>query len=255
MKSELLSIIIIGTLGCASTSPSQPPPSNATPTAAKAPVRSYESLVKIGRTYCDSGKAAKALKPLKQAIAQAPQRPEAYVVLGYSFAAQKKLNESTAAYEKARILGSKERRLFQELSSVYDVQEKYAAAIGIYRAWLKISPTDSEMRHDLSLSLLLAGQIPEAIELLQKVIAESDKPSQAQADLAYAYARSGQHAKAIVLLHKLYPKGLPYGLLIEFIQTYESPKQALDFFNRFAVKPLDKNHHKIRSHLLGLIQK
>ena len=255
MKSELLSVIFIGGLGCASVPPSNAPSSSASPAQSKAPKHSYDSLVEIGRTYCDSGKAANALKPLKRAIAQHPNRPEAYVVLGYSFAAQKQLAQSTQAYEKARFLGSKERRLFQELSSVYDVQEKYTDAIAVYRAWLKITPEDTEMQHELSLSLLLTGQTAEAIQLLKKVIAVVQKPNQARGDLAYAYARSGQHTKAVPLLKGLYPNGLSYSLLIEFVQTFENPEAALAFFDQFAVHPLDKNHKKIRAHLVGLTQK
>jgi tetratricopeptide (TPR) repeat protein len=246
MQSALL--IALFSLGA---SPSCAAPLVNAPLAAPAQ-RSYESLVKIARTYCDAGKADKALKPLKQAIAQSPKRPEAYGVLGYAHAMQRQLTQSAEAYENARQRGSRERRVFMELSSVYDVQKKYSEAIGVYRDFLKHFPKDHEMRHELGLSLILTDQVPEAIAELTTVVTQAPTQAAPRRDLAYAFARAGHHDKAAPHLQKLFPKSMEFGLLLEFVQTYSSPKEALIFFDRYAQKPLDERHQKIRAHLLGL---
>ena len=252
MNLKRLLICLISTLACAPTSQGPQPSSSPSSAQAKAPKRSYESLIKIGRAYCDAGKPQKAEKPLAQAIAQEPARPEAHGVLGYALAMQNNLKQSAAAYERARALGADERKIFQELSSVYDVQKEYNKAIQVYRDWLDSHPSDTEMKHELSLTLLLTDQLSEAIQLLTEVVEQSEMPSQAKTDLAYAYARSGQHDEAKSILTALFPKGLPYNLLIEFVQTFEKPKVALRFFDRFSIKPLDTKHQKIRTHLVGL---
>jgi len=246
MQSALL--IALFSLGA---SPSCTAPLVTAPLAAPAQ-RSYESLVKIGRTYCEAGKADKALKPLKQAIAQSPERPEAYGALGYAYAMQRNLVESAKAYESARQRGSRARRVFMELSSVYDVQKKYDKAIGVYRDFLKHFPKDYEMRHELGLSLILTDQLSEAIGELTTVVNQNPTEAAPRRDLAYAFARAGHHDKAAPHLQKLFPKSMEFGLLMEFVQTYSSPKKALAFFDRYAKKPLDERHQKIRAHLKGL---
>lgn len=252
MKYYALFFLVAGAFACATSTPLSPPLSTASQSEAKAPARSYESLVKIARLYCDSGKPKKAIKPLNQAIEMQPQRPDAYGVLGYSLAMQKKLKQSAQAYEKARSLGSQQRRLFQELSSVYDVQKEYQKAAKVYRDWIELNPDDTEMKHELSLSLLLINEFQESILLLQEITAKEDASQQARVDLAYAYARSGDHARALPLVRKLFVRGLPYGLLVEFLQTYEKPKSALIFFDEFARKPLDQKLQKLRKHLVKL---
>ena len=70
----------------------------------------------------------------------------------------------------------------------------------------------------------------------------------------YAFARAGHHDKAAPHLQALFPKSMQFELLLEFVQTYSSPKEAPVFFDRYAREPLDKRHQKIRDHLQGLAQ-
>jgi len=222
------------------------------PTEVMARTLDYDSLVKVSRSYCESGKADKALGALDRAIKRAPNRPDAYVVQGFAFALKKEFTESIAAYEKGRALGSTDRRLFVELATLYDAQEQYKKATGVHRAWLTIQPNDQEVRHELGLTLILAGDLPNAIIELKNVVKALPKKGEPKRDLAYAYASGGHHELAFPLVEQAFPTSMPLPVLMDFIQTYSDPDLALGFFNRFARRPFDPAHQRIEAHLKKL---
>lgn len=213
---------------------------------------SYDTLVSVGRTYCDRGESEKAHSPLNQAIKREPARPEAYVVLGFVYAVKGDYPASITAYEKARSRGTTERRLFVELATLYDVEKKYPQAVAVYRDYLAKNPADWDLRHELGLTLILSERFPEAITELKAVHKKFPKKIVPKRDLAYAYARSGEHPLARPLLEQAFPTTMPLKVLVDFVQTYSDPKAALHFFNRYAALPLDPAHERIKAHLQKL---
>jgi tetratricopeptide (TPR) repeat protein len=171
-------------------------PSPAMPASTARPTLTYEERVQMAQSLVDSGRVERALDLLQSAAAEAPERPEAYVVWGRALAVKNDLKASAETYEKARRLGSRDRRLFVELSSVYDVSEAYEQSIAVYLDWLGKSPDDAEMHHELGLTLLLVGRLDEAVAHLGRASEIEPRDLQAREDYGYALLRLGRLEEA-----------------------------------------------------------
>jgi len=170
-----------------------------TPAASASEQPSYERTVAAARGHAERGRSERALEIVATAVAEAPERPEAYLVYGLALAQAGKLDESAAKYEMARERGSKERRLFVELASVYDVAQKYEDAVRVYRDYLTMRPDDPEMRQELGLTLLLLKKFDDAVAELQAVSKANPTNVQVKLDLGYALLHAGKPAEAATL--------------------------------------------------------
>jgi tetratricopeptide (TPR) repeat protein len=166
----------------------------------------YERALSTARSYIELGRIERALDLAEAAARRSPERPEAYIVWGRALASQNQLAPSAEKYERARALGSRDRQLFVELSSVYDVSRAYDKAIAVYRDWLEKSPDDAEMQQQLGLSLLLSGRAKEAVPSLRRACALEPDDLQVRQDLGYALLRSHDLAGASSELEKVLAK-------------------------------------------------
>ena len=164
---------------------------------------SYERLVRAAQSYADAGRPDRAAELAAQAAAQEPNRGEAFYVWGHSLAQQQQLEVAAEKYERARALGLKERALFAELASVYDVAKRYEDALGVYRAYLAIAPQDAGMLMEMGLTLLLLDRTAEAVTALEQAAALLPQEAQLQQDLGYALLRAGRPGDAARVLEKL----------------------------------------------------
>ena len=133
----------------------------------------------------------------------APDRPEAYLVLGLALAQQNEIEASIKQLEAARKRGSSDRQLYAVLASVYDVARRYDDAVAVYRDFLAKTPGDAEMRHELGLTLLAMQKFEEAIPELEKVTRASPKSLQAHQDLGYALLIGGRAREAVPLFEQI----------------------------------------------------
>ena len=106
-------------------------------------------------------------------------------------------------YEAARSRKSRDRRLFVELSSVYDVLERYDEALATYDDWLREAPDDAEMLHEKGLTLLLLERFDEAAAALARVTVLLPDDLQTQEDLGYAHLRGKRLADADAALTRV----------------------------------------------------
>lgn len=80
---------------------------------------------------------------------------------------------------------------------------QYDDAIREYRAILSVRPNDVTALWQLGFALSLQGKANEAIPLIEKAVAVSDRSSGTLDWLSLAYARAGRRADAVRILHEL----------------------------------------------------
>ena len=188
-------------LACTASAPKTEPAKSA-PTQAQAPF-DYDKTVKAASAYAERGNPAKAEALSVKATKEEPKRAEAWVIWGRSLAMQRKLKEAIVKYEKARSLGSENRRLYAELSIVYDVSGEYDKAQAVYLDYLQKHPDDGEMHRELGLTLLATKQYKMATDHLQKAVALEPTNMGFQMDYGYALLRQRQFSKAAEVLARV----------------------------------------------------
>ncbi len=188
--------LLLVTLACAAQAP------RSEPVAPAATAPDYDTLVKVAASYSASGRSRQAAQAAERAAGMRPERPEAYVVWGRSLAQENQLAQAAAKYEKARSLKSRDRALYAELASVYDVSKRYADAIAVYRDYLATHANDADMQEELGLTLLLVNRVDEAVAALRIAAQHSDGVQAAQ-DLALALLRHGEPREASEVLRRV----------------------------------------------------
>ncbi len=252
MRRVLLLALLGSLVACAGTSegPSSSPAAGAT----KAVPAEYERLTGAALSYLESGKPERAVKPLERAVALAPERPEAHVLWGRALAMVQDLAGSAAHYEKARALGSRDRQLFLELASVYDISQRYDEAIGVYEAWLAQDPHDVEMLAELGLTLLLRQRYPDAAGVLARAVELAPLDLQLRQDWGFALLRVGEIDRAAEELGKVLtseperPEAMRFLAQARAAQGRE--QEALELLDRLLrLAPTDAGGLRIRARL------
>src|SRR5688572_19259157 len=154
------STVIVLLTACATSAPAGEPPRR------EAAPADYATLVRAATSYIERQQPDQAADAAARATAMKPDAAEPLVLLGHARFLQNRLDEAIASYEAARKKGSRDRRMFIQLASAYDVGGKYDEAIAAYRDFLSDHPGDTELRHELGLSLLLGGKYDDAVKEL-----------------------------------------------------------------------------------------
>ena len=93
---------------------------------------SDEDLLSQAETSMKFGDARGAMNLASKSIKNNPHNPRAYAVLARSLALQNRLEDSARYYQRALDLDLKDRNIYAELGSIYDVLGKYEKALRIY---------------------------------------------------------------------------------------------------------------------------
>jgi tetratricopeptide (TPR) repeat protein len=168
--------------------------------APPSPAAEYDHRVATAASLVELGRLDRAEELCAEAVKSAPERSEAYVVWGRALASESRLGEAALQYEQARARGSRDRRLFVELTSVYDVAKAYDKSIEVYRDWLAKTPADGEMHQELGLTYLLLERFGEAAASLREAARLLPDDLQVRQDLGYALLRAQDLAGASVEL-------------------------------------------------------
>lgn len=178
-----------------------------TPTVPKLSTPDYETALIRAQSLLERGNPIDASTVARQAAEAKPHRPEAFALWGRALMHQQQLPEAAEKMEQARTLGHTERRLFLELASVYDVSRRYSDAIRTFRTYLTGHPDDLEFRHQLGLTLLLAGDPKGAATALKQALTLAPNDPVLTQDWGYALLRSGRLTQAIAVLTPVAQKG------------------------------------------------
>ncbi len=148
--------------------------------------------------------AEQAAQVAAAAVQLAAGEPAAYILWARALAQEPAtLAQAAQHYEQARALGSRDPALFAELASAYDVLHQYGKAADVYTDYLREHPDDAPMRDELGITLLLAGNMDEAVTQLARAHASAPGDPQIMQDLGYAYIRAQRYEAARDLLVRL----------------------------------------------------
>lgn len=244
--------LTLGMLGaCGATQAEAPAPAPASPAA------DYDHRVATAASLVELGRLDRALDLCAEAAKSAPERSEAYVVWGRALASESRLREAAEQYEHARSLGSRDRRLFVELSSIYDVAKAYDRSVEVYRDWLAKTPGDAEMHQELGLTYLLLERFGEAAASLREAARLLPTDLQVRQDLGYALLRAQDLAGASVELEAVLNADPERTEALRYLAQTRAAQgrtdDALALLDRaLAVTPTDARARRVRARLRAL---
>ncbi|MBN1395617.1 MAG: tetratricopeptide repeat protein [Pirellulales bacterium] len=144
---------------------------------------------------------------LEQAVVEAPDDPQAYIILGKAALSERRLAEAGLLFEKAASLlaqwnGSAKRKdaltpqLYGGLAAVAEARGEWAKAREQLDALLKLAPTDSDAWVRLAQCLFREKDVPGAMEKLQQAAKYNTEMLPPQAIMAQWFARSNDQKNA-----------------------------------------------------------
>lgn len=154
-------------------------------------------LIGLGNAFSGLGAHEQAAEAFRKALKLKPNDHDALHGLGNAMIA---LDQPVAAIDQFEaVLKSKKAvrtRTYNGIGVAHDMMGDHASAQAFYRTGLKTKPGSMSLRNNLGLSLALAGQFGEAIEVLRRVAADTRANSRHRLNLALAYGLSGNNAAA-----------------------------------------------------------
>ncbi len=199
------------TAACATTSQVKSTPvATAAPAPAPAPAPVIETKKErdMRETFAqavaafDAGDYARAEEGFREVVAKAPQSLNAQFNLGIIAERQGRLDDAQAAYEKVRFLDPGHVPTLLNLGRIYRVQEKYAEAISLYEAGLKVQGREyeSSLLNNLTVAYRLAGKHEQAEATARRVLARHPDDAEAYKNLALVYYDQGKFRLAELVL-------------------------------------------------------
>ncbi|OGH68756.1 MAG: hypothetical protein A3J66_03505 [Candidatus Magasanikbacteria bacterium RIFCSPHIGHO2_02_FULL_47_14] len=141
-----------------------------------------------------------AIDALERAQVIEPTNPLVTLRLGDMYLADGSSDKAEALYKKSIELKQDYVLAYQQLSSLYESQQKMDEAIGVYTALIQTGVADAESAYELGRLLYNRNQpsdTDQAIQLWNQVVATASNHSNALYSLGLAYERKGDKNKAI----------------------------------------------------------
>ena len=153
-----------------------------------------------------------AVREFKRAIELNPSYATAHQWYAWQFIAMGRLDEAIAEMKSAHKLDPLSPIINSNLGDAHYYARRYDQAVEQYRRTLEIDPNFRGAHWGLGLAYLQKGMFEEAIEELQEI---------GSADLAYAYAASGNRENALTVMEELKEKSKEVRVRpIEFARAY-----------------------------------
>lgn len=164
-----------------------------------AALTSSEQL-KVGETYVMRGKAQKGLPMLQKAL-QDPALSDALrargeAATGLGLVQLERPAEAVPHLERALSLDATQEKTWLLLGMAHDLAGDVEKSLAAYADAARALPTSFAVRHERGMTLLEAGQLPEAAAWLDEAVARSPQHPELLADQAYARLLLGRYAEA-----------------------------------------------------------
>lgn len=154
-------------------------------------------LIGLGNALSGLGAHEQAAEAYRKALKLKPQNPDALHGLGNALIA---LDQPAVAIEHFEaVLKTRkavQTRTYNGIGVAHDMMGDHASAQAFYRTGLKEKPGSMSLRNNLGLSLALARQFDEAIDVLRRVAADTRAGTRNRLNLALVYGLSGNSAAA-----------------------------------------------------------
>lgn len=186
-----------------------------------------------------------ALSSLEQAVVEAPDDPEAYIILGDIALRERRVTEAGLLYKKANELvagftKSVKRkdlllaRIYRGLASIAESRKDWSGAQKQIEAWLKLDPESAAALRELAWCLFQQKDVEGALEKLKEAAKADPEELTPEATLAQFFQRDGDQKSAktwMVDALKAAPKDLKTRLVaaqwaLETEQLKDAQQQA-----------------------------
>ncbi|HXJ03223.1 MAG TPA: tetratricopeptide repeat protein [Micropepsaceae bacterium] len=154
--------------------------------------------VEFADTLQDAGAFDEAINAYNKANGKMP-RLDGLLGLARVHLALGQADKALGFAEQARALAPTESRVLITRGVALDMLGRHPEAQGSYRAVLEVQPRSVAARNDLALSLALAGQYPEALDILTPMAKSTTAPPRVRQNLALVYGLMGNKARATEL--------------------------------------------------------
>ena len=196
-----------------------------------------------GRNLLVQGDAAQALAALAQAVADAPNDPEARYA--YAQALWQGADKAAAVreYEAAARLGPRSFKYRSDLARVYGATNRPAEAIVEYEAALAVQPDSPGVLREAATLHLQTGHPERALPLLTRAVALSPESAVLTQDLAHAAEKAGNEAQAVAAYRRVLEinpgAAVSRGLLAEALFRQGKKEDAIALFQEGIVRNPD----------------
>lgn len=130
----------------------------------------YDQRLRAASLFRRSNRVSEAAEVLEAALAEEPNRADAYLQLGELLQQQGKLDEAMSRYLRALELEPESAPAHNSLGSVLGSQGKLEEAVAQFRRALELKPDYVEARSNLGLSLRMTGRFDEAVVEFREVL-------------------------------------------------------------------------------------
>lgn len=161
----------------------------------------------LGNLYFSADRPEEARRAFLEAIRRFPRFRRAHTNLGYLYISKSQLEEAVPVLQKAIELGETNPRVYGLLAYCYLQQKNALAAENAYRQSYLLDPASRDWKLGLAQSLMLQEKLPEAISLLDTLIAENPDDRQLWLQQANALIGLDKKIDAAVNLEVLRLKG------------------------------------------------
>jgi tetratricopeptide (TPR) repeat protein len=224
-----------------------------------------DSWVMLGRLYGASNNSVESEKAYNKAIEADPENEDALTGLAALYAA---LGDSKRAAEKLKMAAEKNpsERTLIALGQAYEDLRDYKNAADALRKALEMQPENTKLAHGVAENLMRAGQLDQALQMFQKLVADDPHDMPARLAMSEIYRAKRDFPKAHEMLTQA--KGIePSSLevryeevrLLEAETKYTEAISTLNLIiNETAKKTYSANESAFRAKLLaelGILQR
>ena len=152
-----------------------------------------------GEAFYKSGKYEAAIKELREAVKQSPDRDDPHYVLALSLTELGKLKEAIAEFKQVIELALKDEPKilsYYNLGNAYSDLGEYEKAIDSYQQAIKLDPTLSKPHNNLGLAYAALGRLAEAEAEFAEAVRLKQDYAEAHYNLGVAYVQLGRKQDA-----------------------------------------------------------
>jgi Flp pilus assembly protein TadD len=153
-------------------------------------------LVELGNTFLEVGAVDDAIDTFRKVKAKTPARLDAELGLAHAQLALHKPDAALGYIDSAAKISPNDPRVLVGRGVALDLLNRHAEAQANYRAVLEANPEHVAARNDLALSLALAGDFPQAVDIMMRLTRSTAATPRIRQNLALIYGLQGNMQQA-----------------------------------------------------------
>lgn len=168
--------------------------------AAQRDTGSSSAYLGLGRSYAQLGQYSRAQNALVRARELSGRDPAISNELGKLALLQSQPAQAIAQFETALRIDSRNLDAFTGMGVALDYLSRHGEAQAVYARGLAIYPTNFVLMSNNALSMVLSGQGPQGIAIMQELLRDNREGDTVRSNLALAYVLAGREGDAQAVL-------------------------------------------------------